>query len=192
MLEDYEGSRAEFMKMLAEHGSPPAYLVRAQRVEQVWQTLLNDCRKRQAELLSMPRTRLAQVAELIGHQWEKLAGYVSAPSQAAYLEQLHAEWKPTLRSLVQPTTSQRKIRAALWDLRSSFLRFNRRWENVIAEVDLGQVNYERSEYNDYYLVEKSAALGSDKLAEMGFERLRERTTEDLFAEIPLLKAVDLL
>lgn len=190
MIEDYEGSRTEFMKMLAEHDSPPAYVVRAQRVESVWQNLLADCRKQYQELLEMPRTRLAQIAHLIDHRWETLKAYVSADF-AEYLKQLHRNWQPSLRGELLPTTSGTKIRNAIKDLKLSFTRFNHRWEKCVIETNLDHVNYERSQYNDYYLVEKSAALGSDKLAEMGFERLRLVTKDDIMAEIPRLRVPDI-
>ena len=50
-MDDYEGSRAEFMKMLAEHDGPPAYILRAQRVEQAWESLIRKCQNDQRELL---------------------------------------------------------------------------------------------------------------------------------------------
>ena len=186
MIEEFEGSRAEFLQMLAEQDSPPAYLVRAQRVESVWQNLLSECRAEQYSLLEMPRTRLAQVAHLVDHRWPALASHVGN-EMAGYLAELFEAWQPQLRAPLPPTQSSHKIRRALKDLKLSFTRFNGRWAKFIAEVDLSEVNYQRAQYNDYYLVEKSAALGSDRLAEMGFERLRLFTHDDVLAEIPPLR-----
>jgi len=187
MLEDFEGSRTEFMKMLAEQDAPPAYIQRAQRVEQIWNELLNQCRQEFAERLEMPRVRLAQLAALIDHNWSTLAVYLLDDDAPPYLETLHAEWKPKLRLPLEATTSQRRITASLKDLIRSFERLNSRWESFLSTVDLADVNYERQQYNDYYLVEKAAALGSDKLAEMGFQRLAPATEEDLRQQLPALR-----
>ncbi len=186
MLEDYEGSRAEFMKMLAEQDGPPAYVLRGQRVEQVWNELLQQCRRDREELLDMPRTRLAQVAALIDQRWSALEAFVANDHAAEYYGGLFAEWQPELRVQLDATTSDRKIRASLRELAKSFERFNTRWEKHVSKVSLSHVNFERDQYNDYYLVEKSAALGSDRIAEMGFERLKPCTHDDIRKEIPAL------
>ncbi len=185
MTEEYEGSRTEFMKMLAEHDSPPAFVLRAQRVQSVWQNLLSECRKQRAELTDMPRTRLAQLAHLIDHDWPQLTAYMPN-DHAEFLKSLHGQWAPTLRGELLPTTSRRKIQKGIDELKSSFERFNRRWTECVSKTSLDRVNYEREQYNDYYLVEKAAALGSDKMAEMGFERLQLRTHDDILQELPLL------
>lgn len=191
-MEDYEGSRAELMRMLAEQDGPPAFVLRAQRVEEVWEKLLARCRKERAELLDMPRTRLAQLAALIDQKWELLTAYLREHKSAEQLHALHDEWQPTLRAHLAATESNSKIRKAVKELRTSFARFNRRWETHVADVSLRNVNYERDEYNNYYLVEKSAAFGSDKLAEMGFERLEHATHDDIFVAIPALPELELI
>lgn len=185
MIEDYEGSRNEFLRMLAENDSPPAYVLRAQRVESVWQNLIAEAHKEYAKLQDMPRTRLAQLAHLIDHNWATLTAYV-ATEDADALERLHDDWQPKLLGELLPTTSRRQIQRSINDLRSSFERFNRRWQQKVDKLDLEPVNYQREQYNDYYLVEKAAALGSDKLAEMGFQRLELANQADILAEVPLL------
>ena len=184
MIEDYEGSRTEFMKMLAEHDAPPAYIQRAQRVEQVWESLLKSCRIARLEMLELVATRLGMLALLIDQRWDVLATHLTNPDVVPQLIGLYEELQPTIRVALEPTTSQRRIRSALKDLIASLERFNRRWQSYVDAVDLSSVNYERQQYNDYYLVEKSAALGSDKLAEMGFERLEDRSTSDVLSELP--------
>lgn len=186
MLEDYEGSRTEFMKMLAEHDGPPAYLLRAQRVEEAWSNLIRTCEKDKHEMLDMCRTRLAQLGALVDHRWERVSCLVKNDRYDAYLRELFDRWQPKLRLPMQPTTSLSKHRTALKDMGNSFARFNRRWNDYVNDVRLDHVNFERSEYNNYYLVEKSAALGSDKLAEMGFERLPTCTRDDVFEAVPKL------
>ena len=187
MLEDYEGSRTEFMKMLAEHDGPPAYVLRAQRVEEAWESLVRRCQKERAELLDMCKTRLAQLGALVDHRWEAVQGLVRNDRYDLYLSQRFDEWQPKLRVPLEATDSLRKIRAAMKELATSFERFNRRWETYLGNLILDHVNHERSEYNNYYLVEKSAALGSDRLAEMGFEPLELCTIDDVIEAVPYLQ-----
>ena len=187
MLEDYEGSRTEFMNMLAEQDHPPAYIMRAQRVEDAWQSLLRECRSHRDELLEMPKMRVGKLAQMIDSRWATLDAFVSA-SRASYLQQLYEQWQPQLRAPVTFTNSSWKIRSALNEVRTSFERFNRRWEAYVRTVNLTDANYARIEYNNYYVVEKSAALGSDRLAEMGFEPLSPLAHDDILVAIPLLNA----
>ena len=186
MMEDFEGSRTEFMKMLAERDGPPAYILRAQRVEEVWLNLIERCEQEKNDLLQMARTRLAQLGGLVNHQWESVSCHVTNSDYDKYLAKLFADWQPKLRVTIEPTDSLRKHRGALKDLGNSFARFNRRWKKHVDGIVLDQVNFERREYNDYYLVEKAAALGSDKLAEMGFERLPMCTRDDIIEKVPSL------
>ena len=185
MLEDYEGSQAELMKMLAEQNATPAYILRAQTVEGMWRDLLSECAVHRHELLEMPRLRIGQLSALINGHWQQLSAFVDAKF-AAKLQALHQSWDPQLRMELSPTTSPRKIRNALGDLVTSFERFNIRWTKHVHELSLTEINYQRQQYNDYYLVEKAAALGSDKLAEHGFSRLNPATADDILAVHPLL------
>ena len=187
MIEDFEGSRTEFMKMLAEHDAPPAYVLRAQRVEQVCVSLLKHCHTVRHEMLELVATRLGMLAMQIDQHWDVLLTHVQNPEVVPKLEALHEDLQPKVRVPLEPTTSARRIRSALKDLIGSLERFNRRWQKFVDGVDLSTVNYERQQYNDCYLVEKSAALGSDKLAEMGFERLEDCTTVDILAELPCIE-----
>ena len=187
MLEDYEGSRAEFMKLLAEREEPPAFVQRAQRVEAAWEWLVRQCSRQRHELLEMPRMRLATVAAVIGQQWTSLSCCVGVRDDIDYLRELHEQWQPKLRVQISPASAPRKIHATVRDLCESFKRFNRRWEAQVAEVNLAGVNYERQAYNEFYIVEKAAALGSERLASHGFEPLTDKTAEDLMGELPSLR-----
>jgi len=186
MLEDFEGSRTEFMKMLAEHDGPPAYVLRAQRVEEAWLNLVRRCEKEKHGMLEMSRTRIAQLGALVGHRWEAVSCHVRNEGYDKYLSELFGQWQPKLRLPLEQTDSLRKHRAALKELAQSFARFNRRWTEFLENVVIDNVNHERSEYNEYYLVEKSAAMGSDRIAEMGFEKLPMCTHADLFEAVPAL------
>lgn len=185
MLEDYEGSQSELMKMLAEQNATPAYIMRAQRVEGLWRSLLVDCRAQRDELLEMPKLRLAQLSALVDGNLQKLTAFIPAES-IAQLESLFRTWRPTLRMELNPTNSPGKIRGAIRDLTASFERFNNRWTKHVQNIGLSELNFQREQYNDYYLVEKAAALDSDKLAEHGFKRLNPATAADILADCPTL------
>ena len=72
MIDDFEGSRTEFMELLAAQDELPAYILRAQRVEEVWESLVRRCEQEKRKLLELPRIRLAQVAALVDRKWELL------------------------------------------------------------------------------------------------------------------------
>ena len=186
MLEEYEGSRAEFMKMLAEQDALPAYIVRANRVAQIWDDLLETCGQTYDEMLDMPRMRLGQLSAILNADWHSISNEFQQPDSANQLKRLAEDWNPQLRMDLPSSTSPRKRRAAIEDLVYSFERFNRRWQDHVEGIGLNEINFQRQQYNDYFLVEKAAALGSDKLAEMGFERLPECRKSDIFRKFPLL------
>jgi hypothetical protein len=188
MNEDYEGSRTELMKMLAEHDGPPAYVLRAQRVEEAWTNLVRRCKKEKEGLLNMSKTRLGQVGALVDYRWDAIACMVSNKDYDSYLKALHDEWQPKLRVPLEATDSLPQIRSSMKELKTAFARFNRRWKKFTDDVKLDNVNHERSEYNNYYLVEKSAAFGSDKIA----EPLQPCTHEELLAEVPALIEPELI
>ena len=112
MLEDYEGSRAEFMKLLAEREEPPAFVQRAQRVEAAWDWLVRQCSLQRQELLEMPRMRLATVAAVIGQQWTSLSCCVGVRDDIDYLRELHEQWQPQLRVQIPATPNSRSARSS--------------------------------------------------------------------------------
>jgi hypothetical protein len=97
-----------------------------------------------------------------------------------------AELRPRLRVAVEPATSHRQLRFALQDLCESIDRFNRRWLDYLANVDLRPVNELRENYNRYYLLEKECAMRSAVLARLGFRRLEPLTREDVRGRLPPL------
>lgn len=182
-----EGTRSEFLRLLADQDSPPAFVLRAQRVEAAWISFLRLCERDRRELLSMSRMRLGQLGCVIAHDWDRLRPFLVDDHHVGYLEELHSDWKPELRAPPSPSTSLRKIRSCLRELNSSFDRFNPRWQKYIEELDLTPVNWERHEYNEYYLIEKAAAFGSERVAALGFERLPDLTANDVVEALPHLQ-----
>jgi len=183
----FEGSRREFFDLLASHDEVPAFVHRAHAVEFAKQQLLATCETRRQELLDTARMRLAQLYGLVGGDWQQLHQWLLSRDHTAYLEQLHAAWQPLLRLAVVPTSSQAKLRRAVLDLDRSFTRFNRRWEQFVAEVDLAAVNAAREAYNKYYVLEKACAFGNERLARIGFRKLPPMTPGELLVELPPLR-----
>jgi hypothetical protein len=163
----------------------PAFVRRARQVEDAWTMLLDRCRFEQKRLLELPRMRLGRLMALAVPR-SLLADLISA-AEIERLEQRHSEWDPRLRSVVKPAWSGADLVAPLADLAQSFDRFNRRWSKFLNELELDSINQVRRDYNRFYLLEKECALFSSRIAHDGFVPLPSITTDDFFAEFPLLQ-----
>jgi hypothetical protein len=166
----------------------PAYVRRARQVEGAFETLVARCRQQREEWLAMVRLRVGLLRALAG-DWQALRPLLD-DDQLDLLRDLHDHLSPTLRVPVEPTASPRALRRALEDLRESVGRFNRRWEEFLAGIDLAEVNQLREDYNRYYVLEKECALRSATAARHGFQRLRPLGNDEiaaLFPPLPLLK-----
>jgi hypothetical protein len=180
---NHEADTREVQEMLAQFDAP-AYVRRARRVEQALELLLEQCRLRRAEWLTMPRLRLGQLAARAG-EWVALLPFLDA-EQVCRLEALHAELAPRLRLPIEPSTSPRALRGALVDYGASAERFNRRWTAHLAEIDLSEINALREGYNHYYVLEKECAVRNGVLARLGFQPMVPLTTGDLERLLPPL------
>jgi hypothetical protein len=165
----------------------PAYVRRAQRVQQNLDDLIARCRKQRTEWLMMTRLHIGTLRALAG-DWVSLQKYVSEDGLRE-LERLHDELQPQLRLPVERDDSPRVLRAALAEVRASIARFNRRWEEFLRGIDLGPVNAEREAYNRYYVLEKECALRNAVVARHGFQPLPVLTTVDLQTILPPLPDV---
>src|SRR5262245_1308193 len=164
----------------------PAFVRRAMQVEAAWEALLAVCLRERERLLEMPRLRLARFQALCNSRAPG-SGRNCHPDELAYLEQLHDEWQPRLRSAVKPARSEVDVRRALAELSHSFQRFNLHWLVFVRELDLSPVNRLREGYNRYYLLEKECALRSARLAREGFVPLKPLRIDDLLERFPLLR-----
>ncbi|GIW81319.1 MAG: hypothetical protein KatS3mg105_3126 [Gemmatales bacterium] len=172
-----------FRRFVAQYDAP-AYVRRARRVQQAWDELLARCRSRRLELLANVRLRLGMAYALAG-DWRAFKPFLH-DDQLCLLESLFLELKPTLRVPVETTNSKRRLLKALKELKESMDRFNVRWSEEIAKVDLRQLNELRADYNRYYLLEKECSLRSPRLARQGYRPLPPLTTADLAAQLPTL------
>jgi hypothetical protein len=180
-----------FFDQVVSQYDVPAFVRRGRRVQEAYQDLLDRCRQQRAEWLAMPALRMGQLAALAA-DLDHLIPLLASADQVDVLRELQQELKPQLRVPVEPATSRGQLHEALHDLRDSIDRFNRRWLDYLAKVDLRQVNHLRADYNRYYLLEKECSMRSPVLARIGFRQLRPLTLDDLKAELPPLPLPQIL
>jgi hypothetical protein len=173
-----------FNQVIALHGAP-AYIRRAQKVQAAWDGIVEQCQRQRNQWLSMVGMRLAVLRALAG-EWTSLAAVIPDPAALDPMVTLHREIQPRLRHPVQPTTSQRLLRAAFRELIQSLKYFNQRWGAYLVGIDLTEVNSLREDYNRYYVLEKECAVRSPMIARQGFQRLPPATLQDLQALFPPL------
>jgi len=179
---DYEGSRSEFLKLLAELGEEPAFLARARAPQIALETLLRACEARREEGLKWPRFHLSLLAQQIRQDWSRLGPLFTAPQAVTMLEALHAS---LAANVPVETNWLLSDRSALTNFLESADRFNRRWSTYIENLDLESVNQPRRDFNQFYPVEKACAFGMETIAE-GFEPLAMIDSAYLLARFPLL------
>lgn len=163
----------------------PAYIRRARGVDAALEQLLGRARVQRDEWLEMPRLRLGQLQALAG-AWSALVAHLADRTQLEVLVSLEETLQPQLRLPLAPTTSARVLVAALDELIGSLERFNARWHDYLAKIDVTAVNRLRDGYNRYYVLEKACALRSDLLARQGFRPLPPLDVAELYRHLPLL------
>jgi hypothetical protein len=173
-----------FKEFMAIYGAP-AFVRRAREVEEALEQLLQRCQRQREEWFLMVRLNLGTLRAMAG-QWSALRPFVASDNDLSILDRLHQELKPTLRSPVAVTSSQRRLRKVLRELCESLESFNRRWHDWMPTLDLTRVNELRDGYNRYYLLEKECALRSARVAREGFVRLPPLTLDDIRALVPVL------
>ena len=174
-----------FQAMLVSFDAP-SFLRRASAVDEAWSNLQGRCRRKRLEQLELPRMRLGKLFALL-KSWPQIPATLCPSDDFAYLEKLHRNWLPRLRSVVTPAKSELAIRRALSDLQLSFERLNRRWSDYVGAINLNQINQLRDEYNRFYVLEKECAVWSTQVAQQGFSPLPPIRHDTLLEEFPLLK-----
>lgn len=174
----------EVQELMAQFDAP-AYVRRARRVEGAYEQLLERCGRQREEWLPMVRTRIGQLAAL-APGWEGLRPLLQCQDQFDAIRRLHDELRPRLRVPIAPATSAGVLRRAVAALGHSVGRFNQRWLDFLAGVDLRPLNTLRDGYNRHYLLEKECALRSTRLARENFRRLEPLTHDDLSRLFPPL------
>ena len=181
-MSDYEGSRSEFLKILAECGEVPAFIERARAPQLALDSLLASCEARRAELLRWPALHLTVLALKVRQEWHQLRSLLAVPQSVVLLEALYASL-PTCDTSGSGWFTTNK--SALGQFLESAERFNRNWQGYIENLDLEAANRPRREFNQYYALEKACAFGNETLAE-GFEPLEMISSGDLLKRFALL------
>ncbi len=184
---DYEGSRGEFLKMLAEQGEEPSFLRRAKAVQDAWEDLLERCQSHRDEKLRGVRMHLGNLARQLNGDWSRLATLLADERQVSEFGALYDQWKPRLPAVIKSTSPWSTIRSSLVGFVDSVDRFNGAWLKYLRNVDLADVNRLRSDYNKFYPIEKAAAFDSEDLARLGFTPLELATVEHLHEKFPPLE-----
>lgn len=179
---DYEGSRHEFLKFLAEFGEEPSFLGRARAVEEAFGLLLRECAAKYDELVRWPKLRLALLGAQLQGDWSRIAPFLADADSVTMLEDLQARWPDQKPGQAEWFVSDRE---ALRRLVESVARFNRGWHKFVHTLDLEPVNRPRREYNQFYVLEKECAFGNEKVAE-NFEPLAMIDESVLIERYPLL------
>jgi hypothetical protein len=179
---EYEGSRSEFLKLLAECGEEPAFIVRAQAPLAALDALLSACEAKRQEMLEWPKLHLAALTHQIQKDWSRLCPLLAIPENVSILEKLHIDMPSG-----KPIKTEWFVSdiGALHRFLESAERFNRHWREYVERVDLERVNKPRRDYNQFYVLEKACAFGNDRVTE-GFEPLGMIDSTYLYERFPLL------
>jgi hypothetical protein len=179
---DYEGSRGEFLKLLVELGEKPAFIARAQAPMIALNALLSAVEAKRREMLKWPTFHLSILANQIKNDWSRLGSLLAVPESSIVLETLYASMhtgKPVRTGWLGSDKS------ALRRFLESGERFNRNWQTYLDGLDLGPVNKPRRDFNEFYVLEKACAFGSERIAE-AFEPLEMIDSRYLYERLPFL------
>lgn len=152
---DYEGSRGEFLKILAEFGEEPAFIARGLAPQAALDEFIRSCRTRRDEMLEWPKRHYAALYCRVGGDWTRLERNLLSDAEIGKLELLHDELssdRPTSSNIFQTDSS------ALRQFVQSAHKFNKTWTAFLDNTPLDTVNKPRREYNEFYLVEKGCAF----------------------------------
>jgi hypothetical protein len=179
---DYEGSRSEFLKLLAECGEEPAFIARARAPKLALDALLAACEAKRNDMLKWPAFHLSALAHQVRNDWSRLGSLLAVPKSVTMLETMHASMQTNTPVRTNWLTSDK---TALRQFLESAERFNRNWRAHIEALNLEPVNKPRRDCNQFYTLEKSCAFGSERVIE-GFEPLGMIDSGYLYQRFPLL------
>jgi hypothetical protein len=179
---DYEGSRSEFLKLLAQCGEEPAFIERARAPQVALDALLRSCNAKREELLQWPAMHLSVLAQQIRQDWSRLGPFFATSESVALLGKLYAELPSQAAASTNWFTSDK---SALRQFLESADRFNRHWGDYLEALDLEPVNKPRRDYNQFFQLEKACAFGSEEVNK-GFEPMAMIDRQYLQERFPLL------
>lgn len=180
---DYEGSRSEFLKILAEMGEEPAFIQRGIAPHVALEALLKSCEIRREEQLKWPRRHFTNLRRRISGDWLRLQRYLVRPTEIELFTTLDHQLAlvECTNMLSFFTTDKRELRQFI----ESAIRFNESWSAFVDGDGLDHVNELRENYNRFYPMEKACAFGNDQVNE-GFQPLPRLDASLLLERFPLL------
>ena len=164
---DYEGSRSEFLKLLAELGEEPAFIARAKAAHYLLDVLVQQCCQKREEMLHWPCSHLSNLVQRIGGDWRRIAPLLANPESVAELEALFDQI--SFKNSKIPSSSLTD-KGSLRQYLDSAEPFNRAWRHYLEGLDYESVNAPRRAYNQYYPLEKACAFGNSMDSD-GFQPL---------------------
>ena len=156
----------------------PAFARRGQDLEIILRRLHERCRRTRSEMLDMVHLRL--------RQWSRAVNGPTAWS-GAFIDSIEPLWplsgaeEAAWADSLAPIRRRRLIAS---DLKNAVLRFNRRWTQFLARLNLEPANAAITQYNRYYVLEKECVMGSPRLAARHFIPVPQLTTEMLANDHP--------
>jgi hypothetical protein len=164
----------------------PAFARRGHDLEQAVLRLQARCRSQRFQMLDMARMRL--------RQWARVASSPndSAPIFASSIEPLWILCEAEPPQWASAPSSLRRRRAVARDLIASITRFNQRWTEFLATLNLEPTNFVIDQYNRYYVLEKECMMGSPRLAARHFTPATRITREQIRSNFPNLPVPELI
>ena len=178
---DYEGSRGEFLKLLAEFGEEPAFVRRASIVEESWRQLLRRCCREREELLHWPRTHFCGLKRRVNGNWHRIARLLQDPNRLSFFESFELDFGAVQVVQQMPWTDSGALRAFV----DSAIRFDRGWSDFVAQLNLDPINRVRRNYNEYYPIERACAFGTEQFNK-AFEPIAMVDRDVLLQRYPLI------
>jgi hypothetical protein len=169
-------------------GEIPAYIRRVRNMEEAIRRLFHDAGKAREEHLDFVCLRFRKVLDCLS---EEQGAQLPEPTLHALgvilseVDELPAFLKLRIRPRDRGNIAA--LEKALDALRHSVDRFNDRWrEWVEQEAPLAEANRKIDGYNRHYRIEKQCAVKYVPLDKIDFEPRAPLTTDDVYAELPLL------
>ncbi len=163
----------------------PAFARRGQELDSALVRLHARCGQQREDRLDMVHLRL--------RQW---AAAVEGPEswRGVFLASLDPLWEQAGAPVPvwgRAIVTGRRRRGVGRDLAASVERFNRRWEDFLAGIQLSAINTLVDHYNRYYLLEKECVLRSTRLAARLYSPRTHVTVALLRERYPLLSVPQL-
>ena len=180
---DYEGSRGEFLRILAEIGEEPAFINRGIAPQRALDALLERCAIHRDEQLEWPRRHFSALRRRIAADWSRLQRILTHENEIDLFVTLEQQLK--LDERTNTLSFFTNDRRAVQQFIESGIRFNNSWSAFVSGDGLEHVNEMRENYNRFYPMEKACAFGNDGVNE-GFQPLPQLDASFLLERFPLL------